>query len=105
MCLLPQNLFHRFSFGEFIDQFVQIADLLHQRVFDFLHANAAHDAFDQRPVWIQGWRLGEKGFKVIPLFELLLQSRQGIASQPADGLVDFFLRAIFAFRFLNVERL
>ena len=70
--LLPQNLLHRFSFCEFINQLVQIAYFLHQRIFDFFHANTTHYAFDKRTIWINGWRLSKKGFKIISLFDLLL---------------------------------
>ncbi len=37
----PQNLLHLLPFGEFVDQLVQPAYLLHQRVFDLLNAYAA----------------------------------------------------------------
>ncbi len=36
MGILAQDLFHCFAFGEFIDEFVQIADFPHQRIGDLL---------------------------------------------------------------------
>lgn len=45
--LLPQNLLHRFSFCEFINQLVQVSYLLHQRIIDFLYTNTTHRAFDK----------------------------------------------------------
>ena len=41
---LPQDFFHRFSLGELIDELVQIANLSHQRLCDFFHANATDHA-------------------------------------------------------------
>jgi hypothetical protein len=49
-------------------------------------------------------RLSEKDFKIVFLFDLLLQSRRVIASQPADDLVNFLFRPLLTFRFLNIER-
>src|SRR5262249_22146501 len=53
--------------------------------------------------WIHGRCLSKKGFKIIFLFNLFLQSCLVIASQPTDNFVDFFFRSIFAFCFFNVE--
>lgn len=38
--LFSQDLLHRFPVGEFVDQFVQVADFLHRRFLDVFHANA-----------------------------------------------------------------
>lgn len=78
--LLAQNLLHRFPFREFIDQLVQVAYVLHQRIFDFFHANPAHHTFDKRAIWMHGWRLRKEGRKIIFLFNLLMQPRLTIAS-------------------------
>ena len=42
-----QNLLHGLALGQFVDQLVQVADLLHQRVLHLLYEDTAHDAFDQ----------------------------------------------------------
>jgi len=34
--LLPQDLFHRLSLGELVDQLVEVAYVPHQRIFDFV---------------------------------------------------------------------
>ncbi len=39
--LFSQDLRHRFPIGEFVDQFIQVADFLHRRFLDVFHANAA----------------------------------------------------------------
>src|SRR5262245_42061017 len=70
--LLPQNLLHRFSFSELINQLVEPAYFLHQRIFYFFHTNATHYALDQRTIWVNGWRLRKKGFDIAFQFELLL---------------------------------
>ena len=44
--------------------------------------------------------LSKKGFKIDLLFDLFRQFQLGIASQPADDLVNFFFRATFTLRFL-----
>ena len=79
-----------------------MAYLLHQRIFDFFHAHTTHHAFDKRTVGMDGWRLGKKGCKIVFLFDLLLQARLAIASQPTDDLVYFLFRAILAFCLVNV---
>src|SRR6476661_1136706 len=56
--LLPQNLVQCFSLCELINELVQVANLLHERVLNFLHSNAAHHAFDKRDIGIDLWRLG-----------------------------------------------
>ena len=63
--LPSQNLRHRLTPGQLINQFVQIPYFLHQRVFDFFHADAAHDPLDQRTIRMHGGGLGKKGFKIV----------------------------------------
>jgi hypothetical protein len=46
--LLPQNIIHRLSFCELINQLVQVANFLHQRIFDSFYTNTAHYALDKR---------------------------------------------------------
>ena len=40
--LLPQNLLHLLPFCQFIDQFVEVANFLHQRLFDLFHVAHSH---------------------------------------------------------------
>jgi hypothetical protein len=70
--LLPQNLLHRFSFCELINQLVQVANFLHQRIFYVFHANTAHDACDKRTIWMNGGCFSKKGLNIGFLFDLLL---------------------------------
>ena len=44
--LLPQDLLHRFALRQFIDQFVEIADLPHGWLLNVLYADAANHPFD-----------------------------------------------------------
>jgi hypothetical protein len=46
--LSAEDLFHRLTLGEFVDEFVEIADLSHQRFLNLLDADAAYDAGKQR---------------------------------------------------------
>ena len=62
---LPQNLVQCLSLCELINELVQVANLLHERVLNFLHANAAHHAFDERSIRIDPWRLGEESLQVV----------------------------------------
>lgn len=57
--LLPEDLLHRLSLRQFVDQLVEIADLPHQRVFHTLDAHAAHHAGNQRAVRVYRRRLRE----------------------------------------------
>src|ERR1051326_375716 len=103
--LLPQNLRQRFAFGQLIDQLVEPADFLHQWIFYLFHTDAAHHAFDERTIRVNGWRLRIEGFDITFLFELLAQACSGVARQPADDLVNVFFRTILGFRFLDIERI
>lgn len=101
----PQNLLHRLPLRQLIDQLVQPPNLLHQRVGDFFDADAADDALDLRGVGMEGGGFGEEGLEVGLPFDLPLQAGGAVAGQPADDLVDFRPRAVFAFRLLDVERI
>lgn len=41
-----QDLLHRFSFGEFINQLVHVADLAHERLFDLFNSYTADNTRD-----------------------------------------------------------
>ena len=43
---LTKNLLHGLALGKLIDELVQLANLLHQRILDLLHADTADHAFD-----------------------------------------------------------
>ena len=101
--LLPQNLIHRLSFRELIDELVEVANLPHEWVFNRFHAYAAHNAFDKRSIWMKQWRVGKEGLKVAFKFDLALQFRLAVARQPADDVINFFFRAVLAFGLLNIE--
>src|SRR5690606_29660516 len=63
--LFPQDLLQRLALPEFIDELVEIADLPHQRVLDFIHPDAAHHALDQRRVRVELRCFGGEGFEVV----------------------------------------
>jgi len=46
--LFAEDVFHRLALGEFVDQFVEVADLAHHRLLNLLHADAAYGAGDQK---------------------------------------------------------
>src|SRR5262245_21194775 len=102
--LLPQNLIHRFSFSELINELVEVANLQHEWVFNHFHAYAAHNAFDKRRIWMKQWRFGKEGLKVAFKFDLALQFRLVVARQPTDDVINFFFRAVLAFGLLNIHR-
>jgi hypothetical protein len=41
---LRRIFFHRLALGEFVDEFVEVADLAHHRLLNLLHADAAYGA-------------------------------------------------------------
>jgi hypothetical protein len=55
--LVPQDLLDRLPFRKLVNQLVQVADLLHQRVIDLFNANTADDSLDQRTVRMQSRRM------------------------------------------------
>ena len=61
----PQDLVHRLPLGELVDELVQVADLLHQRIVDVLDPHPAHHARDRR---CMGWSAAsaKKSSKVVP---------------------------------------
>src|SRR5690606_19719305 len=85
---LAQDLFHGLAPGQFVDQLVQVTDLLHQRLLDVLHPNSADQPLDQAGMRIQRGRLVEEGLEVVAGFDLLLKSLGGVSRQPAYDLID-----------------
>jgi hypothetical protein len=68
--LSPQHFVQRLSFCEFIDQLVQLANPLHERVIDVFHANTAYHALDEGTVLMNGWSLSEESSEIVSLFNL-----------------------------------
>jgi hypothetical protein len=99
-----QDLVHRLSLGQLIDQLVQVTDFPHRRLLDILDPDAAYDAFDQGSQGIDERRLRKEGFKVRLLFQLSFQLLLTIACQSGDDLVDLSLRPSLLLRLRNVQR-
>src|SRR5687768_3273059 len=57
----------RLALRQHIDELVQLTDLLHQPIFNLLHAHAADDALDQGSTWMHARRLREEGLASAPL--------------------------------------
>jgi hypothetical protein len=70
---LPQDLVHSLSLGQFIHQLVQVPDLLHELILDFLHPITADRAGNLGDVRVDPWCPGEESLEVDLLFDLLLQ--------------------------------
>ena len=88
MDLLPQDLLQCSSFSQLIDQFVQIADLLHQRVLDLFHADAADHACDQGTIRIKGWRLRKEGFQISTAFDGIEGLEKAVREKPNLIILD-----------------
>ena len=69
--LLPQNFLHRLSLCELINQLIQVANLLHQRIFDVFYPNAAHYTLDKRTIRMKCWSLSEERFNIAFVLDLL----------------------------------
>src|SRR5690606_3266228 len=101
---LPQDLRQLLPPGELVDQLVEVADVLHQRILDVFDPDAAHHALDQRAVRMERGCLVEEGAEVGLLVELLLEAVCVVAGEPGDDLVDLRLRALLALGLLHVHR-
>jgi len=100
---LAQDLVHRLPLCKLTDEFVQIANLAHERVFDLFHAQPADNAFDKRSFGIELRRVGKESLEVAFDLDLVPKFCLGLACQPADDAIDFLLRAVLAFCLLNVH--
>lgn len=96
--LLTQDLLLRLPLGEFVDQFVWVADLPNGGFLDVLHADAADHAGDKRSGWIYLRRPREEILEVGALCQLLLQRLLAVAGQPADDLINLRLRPTLLLR-------
>src|SRR5262252_7923787 len=90
--LPSQDLLHRLSLCQFVDELVQVANLLHQRVVHLFYANAANRARDERSVRVHCRRLCKKGLEVNSPVDLSPQSFLFVASEPANNLIDLASR-------------
>ena len=62
--LFSQNFFHRSTLGEFVNQFVQVADFSHGGFLDVLHVDAANNSGNQRSGGIHLRCMREEIFEV-----------------------------------------
>lgn len=97
-----EDFFHGFSLGQFVDQFVEEPDFLHERVGDFLDAVAADEAGDFGCIRVELRCLGEERFEVDGALEDGLEFRAAVSRQPADDDVHFLLGASLFFRLVDV---
>lgn len=97
-----EDFFHGFAFGEFVDEFVEVADFAHEWFFDFFDAYAADDAFDEGSVGVEFGGFGEEVFEVGFFIEVGLELSLGVAGEPADDFIDFSLGAVFFLGFGDV---
>src|SRR5581483_880506 len=86
--LFAKDLFHRPALGEFVDEFVEVADLAHHRLLDLLHADAAYDAGDQKAGRVQLRRVREEILEARLLRKLGFQRGLAVAGEPAEDLID-----------------
>jgi len=95
---LAQDLRHRFSLGEFIDELVQVADLSHERLGDDFDANPTDHARDFGPRGVGRGSLSEEGLEVRSLGQMCVELTLTIAGQPEDDLIDLSLGATLLLR-------
>ena len=57
----PNNLRHRAALRELVDEFVEPANLLHQRVVNVFDPHAADDPRDERSLGVEMGRVEEVG--------------------------------------------
>lgn len=98
-----QDLFHRLPLREFVDELIEVADVLHEGVLDFLHADAADGALDLGAVWVEAGGLGEEGLERGLGIELVPQGGGGVAGQPVDDPVNLLLRSVLPLGFLDAD--
>ena len=101
--LLAQQPVHCFALGQLVNELVQVAYFLHQRVLDFLHPHAANPAGDEPAVWVGGRGIGEKCSIGGGLLDLGFNLFLAVSGEPAitlstSSLVQPFLTALFTSR-------
>lgn len=97
-----EDFLHGAAFGEFVDEFVEVADFAHEGVFDFFDPDAADDAFDLGAGGIEFGGFVEEGFEVGTFFEMFFEGLVGVSGQPSEDLIDFGFGASFLFGFGDV---
>src|SRR3954469_11086949 len=83
-----EDLLHRLASGKLVDELVEVADLLHERVLDLLYADAADHAGDELTRRIQRWSLGEERLEVRALLQLRAELARAVAGRPVQDLVN-----------------
>jgi hypothetical protein len=101
--LFAKDLFHRLALGEFVDEFVEVADLAHHRLLNLLHADAAYDAGDQRAGGVHLRRVREEILEARLLRKLGFQRGLAVAGEPAEDLVDLGPGAALLLRLGNIR--
>src|ERR1700759_3185109 len=62
--LLPQDLVHGPALCQFVNQLVEVSDLLHELILNLLDSITANYTCYFRDVRINSWRLGEECLKI-----------------------------------------
>ena len=101
--LAPQDLAHRPALGQFVDELVEVADLLREGILDVFDADPADEAPDLGAVRMQGRGLVEEPLEVNIDRDVAIQVRAAVAGEPTDDRVDVLARAVFALGLLHVE--
>ena len=65
-----EDFFHGFALGEFVDEFIEVADLAHGGVCDSFDADAADGAFDEGASGIGFGGFVEEGLEVGFFFDV-----------------------------------
>ena len=74
---MPQDLVHRLALGQFVDQFVEIANLAHGGLLDILDANPADDAVISARAGLSFGARAKKSSKLV-LFSSSVASVDGV---------------------------
>ena len=92
------------ALGQLIHQFIQVTDVPHERVLDFLHTDAAYLAGNEGSVRVHGRGIAEKVTVAgLGLFQPG-KVRRGIAGEPGGHLVHLLPGAAFLFRLGNIHK-
>src|SRR5690349_3967121 len=102
---LSQDLLHLLALGQFIDEFVEIANLPHRGLFDLFDADTADDTFYERSCGIHSRGFGEERFEIDLVLQYLFELALAVAGEPEDDFIHFGLRASFSLRLGNVKRI
>src|SRR5262249_22659373 len=101
---VAEDLLQRLALRKLVHELVEVTDLLHERVLDGLHADAADDAGDERRVWIQP-RLAEEVRDRRAGPKVPLQLGLVIACQPPDHGIELVAGAALFLELREVERI